>query len=75
MQEFLRSLDPKVWKPFAAGLLAAAAHWAITGTFDRAEVVLLALDFGYGLIGYTVRNQGSDERESVEHRALEADLR
>lgn len=44
-------ISPKVADPFLIGLVALAAAWISTGTFDSAELKLLALNFAYALIG------------------------
>lgn len=56
---FLRSLDPKVWKPTALAVVAIVAQVILTGEFDRAEMAQAILTLGYAVTGFAVPNLGT----------------
>jgi hypothetical protein len=53
-----KSLQPyaKAVVPLAASLIAVALQWAITGEYDRAELVTQLTGLGSALLTYLVPN-------------------
>lgn len=43
---------PKVYVPFIAGIITVLGAWAVTGSFDKTELVGLVTTFLLAAIGY-----------------------
>lgn len=53
---------PKVYVPFIAGVITVLGAWAVTGSFDKTELVGLVTTFLLAAIGYaTPHTAGIDE--------------
>ena len=65
---------PKIWVPFALGVIALAAKWVATGEFNREEVAALVTLAGYAGIGYVVPDGPVVEHHDDE-KTIQAELK